>query len=70
MSRLEQDDEQEEDVLVAVRRPVTHLALDLGEPVPVQAVKVCLGKKEQIKIREEVSLQLSPTDPEVQQLSL
>ena len=68
MSRLEEDDEQQQDVLVAVLGPVAHLALDLDEPV--QAAKVCPGKKEKIKIGEGVSLQLATANPVVQQLSL
>ena len=67
VSRLEQDDQQQQHVLVAVLGPVAHLALDLDEPV--QAVKVCLGEVEKIKIREGVSLQLFSVNPVVQQLS-
>ena len=68
MSRLEEDDEQQQDVLVAVPGPAAHLALDLDELV--QAAEVCLGKKEKIKIHEDVSLQLSTANPEVHQPSL
>ena len=68
MSRLEEDDQQQQDVLVAVLGPVADLALDLDKSV--QTLEVCLGKEEKIKIGEGVSLQLATANPVVQQLSL
>ena len=67
VSRLEEDDQQQQDVLVAVLGPVADLALDLDKSV--QTLEVCLGKEEKIKIREGVSLQLSTANPVVPQLS-
>ena len=68
MSGLEEDDQQQQDVLVAVLGPVADLALDLDKSV--QTLEVCLGKEEKITIREGVSLQLATANPVVQQLSL
>ena len=68
MPGLEQDDEQEEDVLIAVLGPVADLALYVDKPV--QALEVCLGMEEKIEIREGVSSQLSAANPVVHQLSL
>ena len=68
VSRVEEDDEQQQDVLVAVLGPVADLALDLDKSV--QALEVCLGMEEKVKIREGVPLQLATANPVVQQLSL
>ena len=68
VSRVEEDDEQQQDVLVAVLGPIADLALDLFKSL--QTLEVCLGEEEKIKVCEGVPLQLATANPVVQQLLL